>query len=240
MRKIKLMLSVLTVLSLVIGVCFLINKEEYSYYLAIGDYVSNDVVIDDVLIEGFANKVGDSLKVNKIVNEFNLGYIKNNVTSKKLLEMIEKDSYLKKEDGLVSLIKKSKYITITLGFNDLLNYIKYDSNKDKLIYDKEIISNKIEVFKHNYYKIVEEIKDINENAKVILVGCYCIYGDNDLEGLINKNIKEVAIETNQHYVDVSKIKDKCMYMENELYLTNKGQEKIYQLVINYINEIDKI
>ena len=124
--------------SLVIGVVSLIKKEDYSYYLVMGDYVSKNQIINDKEISSFSYLVGEYLKQEEVVNEVNDVYLKNNMTSKKLLEMIEKDSYIE-DSSLVSLIKKSKYITITLGINDVLNQIKYDSNKNKLIYDKDII-----------------------------------------------------------------------------------------------------
>ena len=72
-------------------------------------------------------------------SEVNTGYLKNNLTSKKLLEMIEKDSYKIDDSSLVDLIKKSKYITISLGMNDIISQVKYDELSDKLIYDKDIV-----------------------------------------------------------------------------------------------------
>lgn len=226
-------------LSLVIGVVSLIKKEDYSYYLVMGDYVSKNQIINDKEISSFSYLVGEYLKQEEVVNEVNDVYLKNNMTSKKLLEMIEKDSYIE-DSSLVSLIKKSKYITITLGINDVLNQIKYDSNKNKLIYDKDIITNKIEIFKHNYHEIIQEIKNINNNVNVLLVGCYVVYQDDKLSKNINDAIKEVASENSAYFIDISDIEDKYMYQENELYLTNLGQEVISSKVISVIKEIEVI
>jgi hypothetical protein len=54
--------------------------------------------------------------------------------------------------------------------NDIISQVKYDELSDKLIYDKDIVSNKIEIFKHNYHEIMEEIKNLNKDVNVVLIG----------------------------------------------------------------------
>ena len=237
MRRLKIIAVILVIGLTCFGIYKLYDKEEYSYYLVMGDYVSNTQTFNSEPVNSFASYVGEYLTKNKLVNEVSKGYLKNNMTSKKMLEMIEKDSYVENDESLVNLIKKSKYITITLGVNDIVNQIKYDTLKDKLIYDKEDIAHKVEIFKHNYHEIVEEIKDINDNAKVILVGCYNLYGDSEVSLLINEAIADIASGNNCYFVDVSDIRDKYMYQENELYLNKLGQEVISNKVINLISEI---
>jgi hypothetical protein len=220
-----------------VGIGILFTKDEYSYYLSLGDYVSNYVMVDDVKVESFTDMVGDYLINEDKVAEHKSDYVSNNMTSKKLLEMIEGNVYNNKGSGLVDEIKKSKYVTITLGINDVLNYIKYDSISDKLIYDEEILKEKINVFKHNYYNIVNEIKDINKESNVMLVGTYSIYGDNVVSNLLNDAIKDVSINYNCHFIDVSDIGDNYLYTSNKLYLNGMGQEVITNKVIAKINEI---
>lgn len=239
MKKIKIIGSLVLVVFICIGGYFLYKKDDYSYYLALGDYMSNKQVLNDKEIESFSSFLGEYLMEAKEVNEVNHGYLKNNMTSKKLLEMIEKDSYKIDNSSLVDLIKKSKYITISLGMNDILGQIKYDSVNNELIYDKDLINNRIEVFKHNYHEIVEEIKDLNRDASVILIGCYSIYGDKEISSLINSAISEVSIESSSYYVDLNEITDRYMYSENELYLNNIGQEFVYNKVVSLLEEIEK-
>lgn len=240
MKKIRIILSAILIAVLILGVITLIKKKDYSYYLVMGDYVSNKQAIGEKQIDSFSSFVGNFLKEKKMVNEVNNQYLKNNMTSKKMLEMIESETYKSKGSDLVSLIKKSKYISITLGLNDVINQIKYDGSQNKIIYDKEIVTNKIEIFKHNYYKILEEIKDINKNATILVVGIYPFYGNQELSMLINDVSKNVAEDNNCYYVDVSDINDKYMYQENELYLTSFGQEEISKKVISLIKQIEKI
>lgn len=240
MKKIKFILVISVIFVLVIGISVFIKKDDYNYYLVMGDYISNNQKIEGEEVESFSSIVSSYLKEEKLVSESNVEYLKNNMTSKKLLEMIEANSYKEDNEDLVSLIKKSKYITITLGINDILNQIKYDSYSKKLIYDKEIIVNKIEIFKHNYHQIIQEIKDINKDAKVILVGNYVLYSDEELSGLVNDATIEVSRECDVYYVDISDIRDKYMYQDNELYLNNLGQEEVSKKVISLIKKIEEI
>lgn len=240
MKKIKYISGFVLIFILVFGLFLLNKKENYSYYLVLGDYISNNQLLNDQNVESFSSYVASYLCDNKLVNESNTGYLKNNMTSKKMLEMIEKDTYKDDETALVSLIKKSKYITITLGINDIINLLKYDTYQNKLVYDKDIIVNKIEILKHNYHEIIEEIKNLNSDVKVFTIGVYQLYEDKELMGMMNSTIKEVSREQDAYYVDISNINDKYMYQDNELYLTNLGQEEISKKVISLIKQIEKV
>ena len=123
MKKIKIVLSIVLVVVLILGVVTLIKKKDYSYYLVMGDYVSNKQIIGEKQINSFSSFVGDFLKEENMINEVNTQYLKNNMTSKKMLEMIENETYKKDSKDLETLIKKSKYISITLGINDIINNI---------------------------------------------------------------------------------------------------------------------
>ena len=46
-----------------------------------------------------------------------------------------------------------------------------------------------------------EIKDINKDVNILLVGCYNIYGDMELTASLNEAIKEVANE-NCYFIDI--------------------------------------
>ena len=122
--------------------------------------------------------------------------------------MIEKGVYGSENTDLLDQIKDSKYITISLGINDLINDIKYDKNNAKLTYNKELIEERINVFKHNYFNIVNGIKEVNAEAKIILVGNSFIY-DDFIEGSLNNAIKDVASYNELIYIDISDMDKAC-------------------------------
>ena len=235
MKKIiKWVLVIVLALSIILGLFIIKNKKEYCYYLAIGDYVSKDQILKGDNVKSFSSYLSNYLISNKLVNESNKDYLKNSMTSKKMLEMIENDIYVPNDEGIVKKIKKSKYITITLGVNDLINNLKYDNMNDKLIYDKDLILNKIDIFKHNYYTIVDNIKDINKDAKIILVGSYPFYNDKEISNLLNEAIKDVAYNYDCLFVDTVSIDDGYLYDDNKLYLNNMGQEKVYNNIVSIL------
>ena len=236
LKKYKILLSIVICAFLVIGVTVLTRKKDYSYYLVIGDYVSKNQMFDNESIPSFSHDVGEYLKDNKLVSEVQEGYLNNNMTSKKLLEMIENDAYMIDDISLSDEIKRSKYITITLGINDIINDIKYDKMNDSLIYNKDVINDKIDIFKHNYFKVIEEIKNINDDVNIMLVGVYCLYNDMDVFLTLNSAIEEVASYYNLSYIDLSDIKDSYLYLDNSLYLNSLGQEMISNKIILKIKE----
>lgn len=236
LKKCKKIIITLLVSIFVLSSFILLMKKDFSYYLVIGDYVSKNQTFNDTQIKSFSSDVGEYLKSNNLVNEVSEGYLNNNMTSKRLLEMIEKDAYMIDDNNLIDEIKKSKYITITLGINDIISNLKYDKLNDELIYNKDVISNKIDIFKHNYYKIIEEIKDINNDTKIMLVGTYSLYEDTFVFDSLNSAIKEVADYYKLEYVDLSDLKDNYLYLDNSLYLNSLGQEMIGKKVILKIKE----
>lgn len=240
MKKIKLLVSCLMIFILFLGLTLIIDKKDYSYYLVMGDYISHNQVFDSQEVVSFSNIVGDFLLQEDLIQEVNSQYLKNNMTSKQMLEIIESNSYKKDEKNLQDLIKKSEYISISLGINDIASQIKYNSNKKALIYDEDIIEQKIGMFKHNYHEILDEIKQLNKDAKIVLIGCYGFYNQSEVSSMLNDAVNEVAMEFEAYYVDVSDITDKYMYQENELYLTDLGQEEVSKKVISLIKEIEQI
>ena len=190
--------------------------------------------------------LGDYLVNGNFVENSNYNYTKSNIDSAMLLEMICKDAYSGNDGGVVSLIKDSKYITISVGMNDVLQYIRFDSNNQKIEYDKEYIKRKLEIFKQNYYEIIEEIKELNEGVSVYLVGYYFPFEwvdedkkeeVNEVFKLLNDSIKEVSELMSVYYVDISEVsKVENMYSKYQIYLNQMGHEYVFSVFKNnYFN-----
>ena len=176
---------------------------------------------------------------DNLVSNVNNNYVSSAYDSEILLEMITKDAYSGNDEGLVSVIKNSKYITISVGMNDIIDYIRFDSSKQKVIYDEEFIKRKLEIMKQNYYEIVEQIKDINEKSKVYLVGYYFPYDWVDEEYkedvnkvflMLNDCIKDVSVVSDAYYVDISDVsKEEYMFSKSQIYLNQSGHEYVFSV-----------
>lgn len=236
LKNFKIIICVLVLTAGILGVVCLIREGNKCSYLSIGDYVSKTQYQNNEVVYSFSDSVGEYLIDNNLVSSINKEYITNNMTSKKLLEMIENGVYGVDNNNILKSIKNSKYITITLGINDLINNIKYDNDNDKLTYNKDLIIEKVNVFKHNYYNIIEGIKDVSSDTNIILVGSCFIY-DDFIENLLNDAIKEVANYNGLLYIDVSNIDEVCLFENNKLYLNSNGQEVLFNKIVAKIKEI---
>ena len=240
----KKIIRYLIVVVCVISILFTLFKvlsttKKIDTYLAIGDYLSVSGNLKGETINSFSSLLGDYLLEKEEIEVSNYSYAKSSVDSATLLEMICKGAYSGEDDGLVSLIKDSKYITISVGMNDILNYIRFDSNNQKMEYDKEYIKRKLEILQQNYFEIIEEIKDLNEGVSVYLVGYYCpftwVSEDNkenvfEVFDMLNNSIKEVSEITSVHYVDISEVsKNENMFDKHQIYLNQMGQNNVFNI-----------
>ena len=206
-------------------------------YLAMGDFLS----CDNDEIRSFSTLVGNYLRDKNYVENTNNNYTMRGIDSSSLLKMIVEDTYSGKDDGLSSLIKESKYLSISVGLNDILRYIKFDSSNKEMEYDKEFIKRKLEIMKQNYLEIIEEIKQLNEGVSVYLVGYYCPFmndnGDKidgvEVFNLLNEYIRDVSELTSVYYLDIEDVSSSSnMLSKNNMYLNQEGHNYIYNAFLN--------
>lgn len=235
------------VVACVIAILFALFKvlnpsKKLNSYLVLGDYLSVSGNLKGEEIDSFSSMLGDYLISEDLVETVNSDYSDSSLDSSSLLEMITRDAYKGGDSGLVSSIENSKYITISVGMNDILGYIRFDSNKQKLEYNEEFIKRKLEILKQNYYEIVEQIKEINGAADVYITSYYCPFtwvdeeqkeGVNKVFGMLNSAIKEISGLMDVCYVDISEVsKDEYMFSKYHIYLNQKGQEYVFGIFKN--------
>ena len=239
-RYLIVVFGVLAILFALVKV--LTPSKKVNTYLAIGDYLSVSGELSGKEINSFSSMLGDYLIAGNFVETSNYNYSRSNVDSSMLLEMICKDAYSGNDKGLVSLIKDSKYITISVGMNDILQYIRFDSNNQRVEYDKEYIKRKLEIMQQNYYEIIEEIKDLNEGVSVYLVSYYTPFNwvdeenkdsVNEVFNMLNDSIREVSELMSVYYVDISEVsKEENMFSKYQIYLNQMGHEYVFSVFKN--------
>lgn len=245
-KIVRYLIVVFSIIAMIFALIKLVeDNKKCNTYLALGDYLSVSGSLKGEKIDSFATILGDYLTKNEMVKSVNNSYTSSSIDSELLLEMICKDAYKGNEEGLVSLIKDSKYITISVGMNDILQYLRFDSNKQEIVYDKEYIKRKLEIMKQNYYEIVENIKEINSDCNIYLMSYYCPFGwvSNNKEGvfevfnLLNDSIKEVGELMDVYYVDISEVsKEEYMFNKYQVYLNELGHEYVFSVLkSNYFN-----
>lgn len=234
-RMIRYLIVVFSIIAILFALIRVLTpSRNINVYLAMGDYLSVSGKLKGEEITSFTSLLGDYLIDNNLISEVNTNYVSSSIDSSMLLEMIVKDAYSGSDSGLVSLIKDSKYITISVGMNDVIKYIRFDSDNKEVIYDKEYIRRKLEIMKQNYLEIVEEIKELNEGVSVYLVGYYSPfeYGK-DVFDLLNDSVKEVSELSGVSFLDISDVCDvENMNAKNQIYLNNRGHEFVFNVFKN--------
>lgn len=239
-KIIRYLIVVFSILAILFSLFKILNvNKKLDTYLAIGDYLSVSGKLKGEEIVSFSDLLGDYFVSNHLVENVNTDYASSRVDSSLLLEMINKDAYNGSDFGLVSLIESSKYITISVGMNDIIDYIRFDSNNQKIIYDKEFIKRKLEIMKQNYYEIIDEIESLNDKASVYLVGYYNPFSwvdegnkgqVNEVFKLLNDSIKEVSELMGVIYVDISDVGvNKYIVNETEIYLNQNGHDCVFSI-----------
>ena len=230
-RVVRYLIVVFGIVSILFALVKVIGpSKNIKRYLVMGDYLSVNRKVDGKEIASFTSLLGEYFVDNNLIDEINSSYAFSGVDSSKLLEMIEKDAYSGKDDGLVSLIKESKYITVSVGMNDIIEYIKFDSSNKKVVYDKEFIKRKMEIMKQNYLEIVEEIKQLNEGVSVYLIGYYSpLEYEEEVFNMLNDSIKQVSELCNVYYVDISGVNEYEDMFQSDIYLNSLGQEYVFEI-----------
>ena len=246
-KLVRYLIVVFSVVAMIVAIVKLVSdNKKCNTYLALGDYLSVSGSLKGERIDSFSTMLGDYLVKSDLVSSVNNSYTSSSINSELLLEMICKDAYSGNDTGLVSVIKDSKYITISVGMNDILQYLRFDSNKQEIVYDKEYIKRKLEIMKQNYYEIVENIKEINADVSIYLMSYYCpftwVNEDNidsvkEVFDLLNDSIKEVSELMDVYYVDISEVsKEENMFGKYQVYLNELGHEYIFSVFRNnYFN-----
>ena len=86
----------------------------------------------------------------------------------------------------------------------------------------------------------EEIKNLNENANVYLVGYYCPfywvdseYKDkvNEVFLMLNESVRDVSELMGVYYVDISDVsEERNMFDKHQIYLNQDGQKYVFNII----------
>ena len=154
--------------------------------------------------------------LNNINTKYNYSFSNNNLTSSILLEYLDYNAKeLKSNIKINKLIKNSKKIYISVGMNDLLNFVSLDENK--LIYNPTLINQKIALLEYNLHEIISSILAIKE-VDIYYISLYYL-NDERFDSIIeecNFELKDLLESMNVTFIDISnEVKIKNFKFNNE-------------------------
>lgn len=175
-------------LVLIIILTFIIydkTKDEKIYYLALGDEVSTQEIISDV--SNYYKRINNYEK--------KVEYINYNYRTTDLINDILENVYIDDNITLKNSLIKADVITISIGFNDIKNYLD-----DAALLDLNILE-----LKKDMEELLKTLRSISKE-KIILIGIYNPFPENiELEKVLKKLnylYSKLANEYNIYYLDI--------------------------------------
>ncbi|MFE1242993.1 stalk domain-containing protein [Fictibacillus sp. NPDC058756] len=208
-------------------------------YLALGDSLAAGQTPYFKIGKGYTDLLADDLDEIGFLTSFSKQYAFSLYTSQRVLDDIVNDVRKGKDDtiGIRANIAKADMITLDAGANDLLQKMK--RTDDGLYINPADLSVVLKQVESNIKAILEEVKILNPNAHVYVMGYYNAYpylpADQQEQFLpilneLNETIKEAAISKGGVYVptkDAIAVNVKVnLPNPSDIHPSVKGYEKI--------------
>lgn len=231
------------------------NVSTTIHYVALGDSIAYGYGLDNREEESYVGKVSQYLQ-KEYDNVVMTNFGENGMRSNELLDILtnpEDERYNKYRATLTY----ADVVTISIGSNDLLHFIKLDFNVEEVIQKNEWMFRQACVeFQKNFPKIIKEIHKINPRARIFANNIY-----NPAKGLtfyLNVydvaekyiNYLNVAFDKADDYylIDIKKAFEQCEKSminvslngrEIDPHPSKEGHQLIGELVIKKIQSTNK-
>lgn len=196
-------------------------------YVALGDSIASGYGLKDVDAESYAGRITEALERQYgAVRLTNLG--KNGLRSEELLEILTDPEY-KQHDTYMAAIKNADLITLSIGSNDLLQYVSRETDLEEFKKNGErLFSQACEQFGENILGIIDVISANAPQAQLFVNNIYnpCHDSSFHISGKILKNLDQLA-EKYIAQINAGFESEKVQSVFNQ---KNKGEKKEYYLV----------
>ncbi|MFF2752847.1 GDSL-type esterase/lipase family protein [Psychrobacillus sp. NPDC058041] len=224
-----------------------ISFEEYVIPYSFFPRTLQMVGIGDSLTKG----VGDELKKEGYIGRVKRDFLQFNgiedvVLTNTALRGRRSDQLLKllKNGDFDYAIRNADIMMITIGGNDLMKIVKKDLFNLKVeSFEKGLVS-----FENNYMKIIDKIRKINSNGKIVLIGLYnpvsvVTEESSEFDAIINdwnKTIENIAKnDGNACFVPIEKLFDTnkdLVYHTDFFHPNSKGYQLMEETIIRSLVE----
>lgn len=194
-------------------------------FLAISSFILVFIISLSLLVNNKKKVIFSDYILTPIYNDINLdtSFSNQNLTSELLLEYLDYNAEnLKTKTKINNLIKKSKLIYISVGMNDLLEYVSLEDNI--LTYSSSLLTQKLALLQYNVHEIISSILAIKE-VEITYLSLYYL-NDSSFNELIkeyNADIKDILEGMNVNFIDINEVVE----IENYTF-TIQNQKEIYE------------
>lgn len=201
-KLINLVITISLIVSLFVGIRLINkkqNKDEY-VYIAMGDFLTS--------VEGSYSDI--YYHNNKKIEKYNKFLSRKSMTSSDLLRFLTIDASIIYEGinkSISEVISKSSMVTISVGYNDVMNNVRYNSINNKYVYDKVLIDRVLSSLQSNIYDIVTQLYEYNDSIEVYVLSSYYPYPGIDNTGIelyddLNDAIEDACFDSKAVFVDI--------------------------------------
>ena len=194
-------------------------------FLVISSFILVFLISLSLLVNNKKKVVFSDYILTPIYNDINFdtSFSNQNLTSELLLEYLDYNAEnLKTKTKINNLIKKSKLIYISVGMNDLLEYVSLDNGT--LTYSSSLLTQKLALLQYNVHEIISSIHAIKE-VEISYLSLYYL-NDSSFDELIkeyNEDIKDILEGMNVNFIDINEVVE----IENYTF-TIQNQKEIYE------------
>lgn len=221
--KFKALFAFIMVLGLVLPVAAVnadeVNStEERLNYLALGDSLAAGMNDQGAIAKGYADYFAMGLQEAGAVN-YNKGFAVPGYKTTNILEDLKSnvqkpisnlEGVQEQTVDLQTAVKEADVITISVGANDVLAYIKKDEQTGQFQFDLQEVSVGIKAVSENYHMILSGLKQINPEAEIFVMGYYNPYPTLEaytqqfslLVSELDKAVQQVTEANGGHFVKV--------------------------------------
>ena len=230
-------------------------SEEKVDVVALGDSLAYGVLADKTLGKGYADYVALLLEEIDRLNSFNKGFSVPGYKTTNILNDFDQNvkkpslNYEQKQgeaSTITEAIKEAEVITLSIGANDVLSYLKRNAD-GTFSYDLGEVQQAIMDTTNNVGMIFKEIHEINPDAQIIVMGYYNPFPNmtkyafelNFLVDTLDKAVKGVAELNGATFVDVSTqiAENAKTFVPNpeDIHLSEAGYKFVGQKMFENIN-----
>ncbi len=215
-------------------------------YLAIGDSLAAGVNELNGLGRSYADFLAQGILEKELLESYNKGFAYPGYTTEKALSELKSDvtkpvvnlnGQQQEQASLRDAVRQAEIITISVGANDLLKYLSKDETGVPKI-DIVGVQAGIKTVATNYAAILKEIKLLNQNAEIFIMGYYNPYPY--LEGYqtelsyavstLDATVGQLAKASGAHFIPVANViaSDYKTYLPNpkNIHLSEEGYEAV--------------
>ena len=234
-------LLILGVIALLVFLIYINNQDKKVSFLALGDSLALGVTPYGSVDYSYNDYIKDYLKSKKVLEEYINGYASSGYRTVDLLRDIEDNKTINvngKEKTIKNALIKADLVTISIGANDLLARLNYNTNFNNEIYEyiDEIISDTDILLS----KIREYTKE-----DIILLGYYyplktTVDNVDEVFNYIYQNLETLCQKYNISFVETYDIfKDNPEYLPNpaDIHPSKKGYKAIAEEMIAKVEEL---